>query len=67
MRRRAEREPLQHILGTAPFRYVQLAVGPGVFVPRPETELLVDAVLPLLRGLGRPVAVDLAPAPARSP
>ena len=45
--RRAAREPLQHILGDAPFRTVTLAVGPGVFVPRPETELLVDAVLPL--------------------
>jgi release factor glutamine methyltransferase len=43
--RRAAREPLQHITGTAPFRHLDLAVGPGVFVPRPETELLVDAVL----------------------
>ncbi len=43
--RRAGREPLQHILGTAPFRHLELAVGPGVFVPRPETEILVDAVL----------------------
>jgi release factor glutamine methyltransferase len=38
--RRAAREPLQHLLGTAAFRYRELAVGPGVFVPRPETELL---------------------------
>ncbi|MGH3346054.1 MAG: peptide chain release factor N(5)-glutamine methyltransferase [Nocardioides sp.] len=38
--RRARREPLQHLLGVAGFRYVELAVGPGVFVPRPETELL---------------------------
>lgn len=45
--RRAAREPLQHIVGAAPFRTVTLAVGPGVFIPRPETELLVDAVLPL--------------------
>jgi release factor glutamine methyltransferase len=43
--RRAGRVPLQHLTGTAPFRYLELAVGPGVFVPRPETELLVDAVL----------------------
>jgi release factor glutamine methyltransferase len=42
--RRIAREPLQHIVGTAPFRHLELAVGPGVFVPRPETELLVDAV-----------------------
>jgi release factor glutamine methyltransferase len=55
--RRARREPLQHILGRAPFRHLQVAVGPGVFVPRPETELLADALLPSLSG--RSVAVDL--------
>jgi release factor glutamine methyltransferase len=38
--RRADREPLQHLTGAAWFRHVELAVGPGVFVPRPETELL---------------------------
>lgn len=38
--RRAAHEPLQHLLGSAAFRYLELAVGPGVFVPRPETELL---------------------------
>ncbi|HWS35303.1 MAG TPA: peptide chain release factor N(5)-glutamine methyltransferase [Actinoplanes sp.] len=38
--RRARRIPLQHLLGSAAFRYVELAVGDGVFVPRPETELL---------------------------
>jgi release factor glutamine methyltransferase len=38
--RRASREPLQHLTGVAYFRHVELAVGPGVFVPRPETELL---------------------------
>ncbi|WP_229402971.1 peptide chain release factor N(5)-glutamine methyltransferase [Micromonospora okii] len=38
--RRAAREPLQHLTGSAGFRYLELAVGPGVFVPRPETELL---------------------------
>jgi release factor glutamine methyltransferase len=57
--RRADREPLQHIAGRAPFRNVVLAVGPGVFVPRPETELLVDAVLPTLRAATEPTAVDL--------
>lgn len=57
--RRTTREPLQHIVGTAYFRHVELAVGPGVFVPRPETELLVDAVLPMLRAAETPVAVDL--------
>jgi len=40
--RRASRVPLQHLTGSAPFRYLEVAVGPGVFVPRPETELLVD-------------------------
>lgn len=40
--RRTVREPLQHLLGRAAFRYGELLVGPGVFVPRPETELLVD-------------------------
>jgi release factor glutamine methyltransferase len=57
--RRAGREPLQHVTGSAPFRRLELAVGPGVFIPRPETELLVDAVLPRLAGLARPIAVDL--------
>ncbi|MER7164996.1 peptide chain release factor N(5)-glutamine methyltransferase [Micromonospora sp. NPDC000207] len=38
--RRTAREPLQHLTGRAPFRHLELAVGPGVFVPRPETELL---------------------------
>jgi release factor glutamine methyltransferase len=38
--RRAERIPLQHLLGTAAFRHLELSVGEGVFVPRPETELL---------------------------
>ena len=42
---RARRVPLQHLTGVAGFRYLELAVGPGVFVPRPETEGLVEAVL----------------------
>jgi release factor glutamine methyltransferase len=57
--RRAAREPLQHIVGTAPFRHIRVEVGPGVFIPRPETELLVDAVLPILRAADAPIAVDL--------
>lgn len=40
--RREQREPLQLILGRAPFRRLMLAVRPGVFIPRPETELAVD-------------------------
>ncbi|MDT4938555.1 MAG: release factor glutamine methyltransferase [Pseudonocardiales bacterium] len=59
LERRAAREPLQHIVGEAPFRHVIVSVGPGVFVPRPETELLVDAVLPALAGIAHPVVVDL--------
>jgi release factor glutamine methyltransferase len=57
--RRARREPLQHILGSAAFRYVEVAVGPGVFVPRPETELLAGWAIDRLRRLDHPVAVDL--------
>ncbi len=43
--RRASRVPLQHLTGRAAFRHLELLVGPGVFVPRPETELLVTEVL----------------------
>jgi release factor glutamine methyltransferase len=59
--RRAAREPLQHITGTAYFRSLRLAVGPGVFVPRPETELLVQYAIDELRALPdpSPIAVDL--------
>ena len=48
--RRAAREPLQHLTGTAAFRHVELAVGPGVFVPRPETELLAGWAIEHLAG-----------------
>ncbi|MDF7663567.1 peptide chain release factor N(5)-glutamine methyltransferase [Bifidobacterium sp. ESL0763] len=43
--RRAKREPLQYIVGHAPFRYLDLEVGPGVFIPRPETETVVQAAI----------------------
>ena len=46
---RAARVPLQHLTGVAGFRRLDLAVGPGVFVPRPETEVLVDWALARLR------------------
>lgn len=59
VRRREQREPLQYILGIAAFRHILLHVGPGVFIPRPETELLVDAVLPHLQALAAPLVVDL--------
>jgi len=62
--RRVGREPLQHLTGSAGFRYVEVAVGPGVFTPRPETELLagwaVDAALAAYDDTGRwPTVVDL--------
>jgi release factor glutamine methyltransferase len=43
--RRVQRIPLQHLMGLAPFRHLELHVGPGVFIPRPETEMMVDHVL----------------------
>jgi release factor glutamine methyltransferase len=58
--RRANRVPLQHLTGVAYFRHLELAVGPGVFVPRPETELLVDAAIAHLKKIPAPRnAVDL--------
>ena len=71
--RRAAREPLQHLTGVAYFRHVELAVGPGVFVPRPETESLAgwaieraaklvstrSAGLSLSKSTGEVVVVDL--------
>jgi release factor glutamine methyltransferase len=47
--RRARREPLQHLTGRAGFRHLDLAVGPGVFLPRPETEVVVEWCLGELR------------------
>ena len=57
--RRAERVPLQHLTGEAFFHGVRLQVGPGVFLPRPETELLVEHALAAVAGIDRPVLVDL--------
>ncbi|MFI7429671.1 peptide chain release factor N(5)-glutamine methyltransferase [Micromonospora sp. NPDC049836] len=57
--RRAAREPLQHLTGTAGFRHLELAVGPGVFVPRPETELLAGWGIEQARPLAAPLVVDL--------
>ena len=53
LKRRAAREPLQHIVGVQPFRELELRVDPSVLVPRPETEVLVDAVLEWAKGAGR--------------
>ncbi len=55
--RRINHEPLQYLTGVAPFRYLALEVGPGVLVPRPESELLVDAVLAHIKNLPAPVSV----------
>ena len=61
--RRAAREPLQHLTGSAGFRHVELVVGPGVFVPRPETELLagwgIEQAQAVLASGRVPVVVDL--------
>ena len=59
--RRAAREPLQHITGVAAFRQLELAVGPGVFVPRPETEFVAQFAIDALRSVAspEPVGVDL--------
>jgi release factor glutamine methyltransferase len=59
--RRAAREPLQHLTGRAAFRSLELAVGPGVFVPRPETELVAQIAIDALLAVpgGAPTAVDL--------
>jgi release factor glutamine methyltransferase len=57
---RAARTPLQHLTGRAGFRYVDLDVGPGVFVPRPETEVLAGWAIEAARVLGgAPKVVDL--------
>ncbi|NDK30321.1 peptide chain release factor N(5)-glutamine methyltransferase [Nesterenkonia sp. Hz 6-5] len=61
---RRHRIPLQHLTGVAPFRWLELRVGPGVFIPRPETETVVDLVLQRLRSLNaqgvvHPRVVDL--------
>lgn len=59
--RRAAREPLQHLTGVAPFRHLELRVGPGVFVPRPETETVAQLAIDALRAAAasEPIAVDL--------
>lgn len=58
---RLNRVPLQHITGTAPFRRLVVSVGPGVFIPRPETELVTEAAIRALGEFpeGERLAVDL--------
>lgn len=63
IRRRAERTPLQHLTGRAYFRRVELAVGPGVFVPRPETEVMtgwaIEGLQTLLAEGRTPLVIEL--------
>lgn len=56
---RASRVPLQHLTGRAGFRYLDLAVGPGVFIPRPESELLAGWAVESLVGRAAPQVADL--------
>lgn len=58
---REDRVPLQHLTGCAPFRTIELSVGPGVFVPRPETEIVAQFAVDALAAVPdpSPVAVDL--------
>lgn len=56
--RRAGGEPVQYVVGEAAYRDLVLAVGPGVFIPRPETELLVDETLAFLEGVVRPRVLE---------
>ncbi len=59
VKRRAVGEPLQYVTGEMPFRHVVMHVRRGVFIPRPETEILVDVALELLQGVEDPLVVDL--------
>ena len=56
---RAMRVPLQHLTGRTGFRFIELEVGPGVFVPRPETESVVGWAVEALRPIKTPLVVDL--------
>ncbi len=56
--RRAGGEPIQYIAGEAAYRDLVLEVGPGVFIPRPETELLVDETLAFLESVDRPRVLE---------
>jgi release factor glutamine methyltransferase len=56
--RRVGGEPVQYVLGEAPYRDLVLEVGPGVFIPRPESELLVDETLSFLSEVARPRVLE---------
>jgi len=55
--RRCAHEPLQYLTGVAYFRHLEIKVGPGVLVPRPESELLVEAALTYIEKIDGPVSV----------
>lgn len=57
--RRARGEPLQYVLGTVEFHEIELEVGPGVLIPRPETEELVEVALGLVEGVASPRVCDV--------
>ena len=58
--RRETGVPVQYLTGTAPFRHVEVAVGPGVFIPRPETEVMTGWALERLSEAGEsPLVLDL--------
>jgi release factor glutamine methyltransferase len=59
VRRRAQREPLAYVLGSWGFRRLTLKTDPRALVPRPETEVVVEAALELLRGADRPAVLDV--------
>lgn len=59
LERRANREPLQHILGVAPFYGLELAVNPNVLIPRPETERLTELVLEAVKEMPAPKILDV--------
>ncbi len=54
---RAHRIPLQHIVGTAAFGPIELAVGPGVFIPRPETEFLLEWAVSAAATMAAPLRI----------
>jgi len=58
VKRRAAGEPLQYVTGEMPFRHLVVHVEPGVFIPRPETEVLVDVALDALAGIEAPVVLE---------
>lgn len=58
--RRAAYEPLQYLTGIAYFRHLEIEVGPGVLVPRPESELLVEAVLTHIKNLEEKVTGEIS-------